>query len=66
MVAGNGDGRWRGCVLSLLLHGVLLVGVGFALEDAAPVMPTLDVILTQTQCAICAVTGLKRASRRAS
>lgn len=36
-------------VLSLLLHGVLLVGVGFALEDAAPVMPTLDVILTQTQ-----------------
>lgn len=36
-------------VLSLLLHGLLLLGVGFALEDAAPVMPTLDVILTQTQ-----------------
>jgi periplasmic protein TonB len=35
-------------VLSLLLHGLVLLGVGFALEDAAPVMPTLDVILTQT------------------
>lgn len=36
-------------VLSLLLHGLLLVGVGFALDDAAPVLPTLDVIMTQTQ-----------------
>lgn len=36
-------------VLSLLLHGLLMVGVGFALEDAAPVLPTLDVIMTQTQ-----------------
>lgn len=36
-------------VLSLLFHGVLLLGVGFALERAAPVVPTLDVILTQTQ-----------------
>lgn len=36
-------------VLSLLLHGVLILGVGFALDDAAPVMPTLDVILTRTQ-----------------
>jgi protein TonB len=35
-------------VLSLLLHGLLILGVGFALESAAPVMPTLDVILTQT------------------
>jgi protein TonB len=35
-------------VLSLLLHGMLLLGLGFALEDAAPVLPTLDVILTQT------------------
>jgi protein TonB len=35
-------------VLSLLLHGLLVLGVGFALESAAPVMPTLDVILTQT------------------
>lgn len=36
-------------VLSLLLHGLLLLGVGFALEDSAPILPTLDVILTQTQ-----------------
>src|SRR5690606_20009687 len=35
-------------VLSLLLHGMLILGVGFALNDAAPVLPTLDVILTQT------------------
>ncbi|BCT91602.1 cell envelope biogenesis protein TonB [Lysobacter helvus] len=36
-------------VFSLLLHGLLVLGVGFALDDAAPVLPTLDVILTQTQ-----------------
>ena len=35
-------------VLSLLLHGMLVLGVGFALEDAAPVLPTLDVIFTET------------------
>ncbi len=35
-------------VLSLLLHGMLVLGLGFALDDAAPVLPTLDVILTQT------------------
>ena len=34
--------------LSLLLHGMLVLGVGFALEDAAPVLPTLDVIFTET------------------
>jgi protein TonB len=36
-------------VLSLLLHGMLVLGVGFTLDDAAPVLPTLDVILTQAQ-----------------
>jgi protein TonB len=36
-------------VLSLLLHGLLILGVGLALERAAPVVPMLDVILTQTQ-----------------
>lgn len=36
-------------VLSLLLHGMLVLGVGFALDEAAPVLPTLDVILTRTQ-----------------
>ncbi|MEO5566251.1 MAG: energy transducer TonB [Luteimonas sp.] len=39
-------------VLSLLLHGLLILGVGFALESAAPLMPTLDVILTQTRSAL--------------
>ena len=27
-------------VLSLLLHGMLILGVGFVLGDAAPVLPT--------------------------
>lgn len=36
-------------VLSLLLHALLILGVGFALEKAAPVVPMLDVILTQTR-----------------
>lgn len=35
-------------VLSLLLHGMLVLGLGFALDAAAPVLPTLDVILTET------------------
>ena len=34
--------------LSAICFGVLILGVGFAREDAAPVVPTLDVILTQT------------------
>ncbi len=39
-------------VLSLLLHGLFLLGFGFALKGAAPVMPTLDVILTGTSTAL--------------
>ena len=35
-------------VLSLLLHGMLVLGLGFALDEAAPVLPTLDVIITET------------------
>lgn len=34
--------------LSLVCFGVLILGIGFARNDAAPVVPTLDVILTQT------------------
>lgn len=34
--------------LSSICFGVLILGVGFARENAAPVVPTLDVILTQT------------------
>lgn len=54
--AGKGvdEGQRLGAtmVLSLLVHGVLLLGVGFALESAAPVVPTLDVILTETMTAL--------------
>lgn len=39
-------------VLSVLVHGIFLLGVGYTLEKAAPVVPTLDVILTQTQTAL--------------
>ena len=39
-------------VLSVLLHAMVILGLGFAVEDAAPVMPTLDVILTQTKSAL--------------
>ncbi|MDR2871578.1 MAG: energy transducer TonB [Xanthomonadaceae bacterium] len=35
-------------VLSLLIHGVVILGIGFALDDAAPMVPTLDVIFSQT------------------
>ncbi|WP_203322853.1 energy transducer TonB [Pseudoxanthomonas beigongshangi] len=35
--------------LSLILHGMLVLGVGFSLDEAAPVVPTLDVVLSQTQ-----------------
>lgn len=34
--------------LSLVCFGVAVLGIGFSLDDAAPVVPTLDVILTQT------------------
>lgn len=39
-------------VLSMLVHGIALLGLGWTLEKAAPVMPTLDVILTQTTSAL--------------
>ena len=35
--------------LSLITFGVLILGVGFVQDEAAPVVPTLDVILTQTR-----------------
>jgi len=46
---GPGDRLVATLALSLLVHGVLILGVGFTLENAAPVVPTLDVILTQTR-----------------
>ena len=39
-------------VLSGLLHAMLIFGIGFAAEDAAPLLPTLDVILTRTETAL--------------
>lgn len=35
-------------VLSLIVHGLLILGVGFAVGDEAPLVPTLDVIFSQT------------------
>jgi protein TonB len=35
-------------VLSLLVHGILILGLGFAFRDEAPLVPTLDVIFSQT------------------
>jgi protein TonB len=46
---GPGDRLIATLALSLLVHGIIVLGVGFAREDAAPVVPTLDVILTQTR-----------------
>lgn len=36
-------------MLSALVHAMLVLGIGFAAEDAAPMVPTLDVILSQTR-----------------
>ncbi|MBV2210186.1 MAG: energy transducer TonB [Thermomonas sp.] len=36
-------------VLSVLLHALVILGIGFTIEDAAPLVPTLDVIETRTQ-----------------
>ena len=44
----TGDRLAATLVFSIIAHGVLALGVGFAIDDAAPVLPTLDVILVQT------------------
>ncbi|WP_422505065.1 TonB family protein [Stenotrophomonas sp. GZD-301] len=38
--------------LSAIVHGLLILGVGFAVSDQAPLVPTLDVIFSQTQTAL--------------
>jgi len=38
--------------LSLLVHGILVLGLGFAFDDDAPLVPTLDVIFSQTRTAL--------------
>ncbi|MFA5590518.1 MAG: TonB family protein [Lysobacteraceae bacterium] len=47
----TGDRLAATLVFSIIAHGVLALGVGFAIDDAAPVLPTLDVILVQTHSA---------------
>ena len=49
---GESDRLGATMLLSVLLHAMLILGIGFAVEDAAPVLPTLDVILTQTKSAL--------------
>ena len=46
---GPGDRLGATLALSAILFGVLILGVGFALDPPAPVAPTLDVILTETR-----------------
>ena len=36
-------------VLSLLVHGILILGLGFAFREEAPLVPTLDVIFSRTR-----------------
>lgn len=49
VVVSDGDRLGATLVFSLIAHGVLALGVGFAVENPAPLRPTLDVILTQTR-----------------
>ncbi|MEO5596783.1 MAG: energy transducer TonB, partial [Lysobacteraceae bacterium] len=46
---GSGDRLTATLALALIVHGVLILGIGFSRDDPAPVVPTLDVILTQTR-----------------
>ena len=46
---GSRDRLIATLALAAIVHGVLILGIGFSREDAAPVVPTLDVILTQTR-----------------
>ena len=49
---GSGQRLGATLALSVALHAVVLLGVGFTLHQAAPVVPTLDVILTRTTTAL--------------
>lgn len=44
-----GDRLGATFAFSLIAHGVLALGVGFTVDDPAPLVPTLDVILTRTR-----------------
>lgn len=45
---GAGDRLGATLALSAILHGVVLLGIGFTRELSAPLVPTLDVILVET------------------
>jgi protein TonB len=45
---GQGQRLNATVVLSLLVHGILILGLGFAFRGEAPLVPTLDVIFSQT------------------
>lgn len=49
---GESDRLSATLVLAVLIHAMLILGIGFAVEDAAPVTPTLDVMLTRTRSAL--------------
>ncbi|MCX2894896.1 energy transducer TonB, partial [Stenotrophomonas lactitubi] len=38
--------------LSVLVHALLILGVGFAVKGDAPLVPTLEVIFSQTRTAL--------------
>jgi periplasmic protein TonB len=45
----SGDRLGATLAFSLIVHGVLLFGIGFSADDPAPLTPTLEVILTETR-----------------
>jgi periplasmic protein TonB len=47
--ATPGDRLGATLAFSLIVHGVLLFGIGFSADDPAPLVPTLEVILTETR-----------------
>lgn len=51
LAAGGRESQRLGATLALsvALHALLILGVGFAVRGDAPLVPTLDVIFTQTQ-----------------
>ncbi|MEO6154334.1 MAG: energy transducer TonB, partial [Thermomonas sp.] len=49
---GESDRLGATLVLAVLVHAMLILGIAFSVEDAAPVTPTLDVMLTQTRSAL--------------
>lgn len=44
-----GDRLRATALFSLLVHAMLVFGIGFAVDDPAPLVPTLDIILTETR-----------------